>query len=162
MKHILTMKLSKRNKLLYFQNFISRTFLDSLSLEKKSRRQFIFLFTPVLVCQRVFPWWHAANPELYRTFPFLHFLGVRELSWNPESFTNLGRISLLRLLQRLANMFFFPGWHTILIHLQTFLSRLATTPGPPKKRNVKVYWKFERAKNTCDRCGKLLMLTDPY
>ena len=46
MKHILTMKLSKQNKLSYFHNFISRTFLDNLALEKKSRRQFIFLFTP--------------------------------------------------------------------------------------------------------------------
>ena len=34
MKHILTIKLSKRTKLLYFQNFISVTFLDNLLLEK--------------------------------------------------------------------------------------------------------------------------------
>ena len=34
MKHILTMKLSKRTKLLYLQNSISRAFLDNLSLEK--------------------------------------------------------------------------------------------------------------------------------
>ena len=34
MKHILTIKLSKRAKLSYFQNFISFTFLDNLSLEK--------------------------------------------------------------------------------------------------------------------------------
>ena len=46
MKHILTMKSSKRTKLSYFQNFISRTFLDNLSLEKKSCRQFTFLCTP--------------------------------------------------------------------------------------------------------------------
>ena len=57
MKHILTLKLSKRNKLLCFQNFISHTFLDNLSLDKKSRRQFLFLFTPGLhspVCKIVF------------------------------------------------------------------------------------------------------------
>ena len=47
MKHILSMKLSKRNKLLYYQNFISRTFLKTIChLKKKSGRQFIFLFTP--------------------------------------------------------------------------------------------------------------------
>ena len=34
MKTILKKKLSKRTKLPYFQNFISRTFLDSVSLEK--------------------------------------------------------------------------------------------------------------------------------
>ena len=33
-------------QLLCFQNFISRTFLDNLSLEKKSCRQFTFLCTP--------------------------------------------------------------------------------------------------------------------
>ena len=31
---------------MYFQNFVSRTFLDNLLLEKKSRRQFTFLCTP--------------------------------------------------------------------------------------------------------------------
>ena len=46
MKHILRMKFSKRIKLSYFQNFVSHTFLDNLSLEKKSRKQFTFLFTP--------------------------------------------------------------------------------------------------------------------
>ena len=38
--------LNASTKLLYFQNFISRTFLDNLSIEKKSRRQFTFLCTP--------------------------------------------------------------------------------------------------------------------
>ena len=46
MKHILTMKISKHTKLSYFQNFKSPTFLDNMLLEKKSRRQFIFLCTP--------------------------------------------------------------------------------------------------------------------
>ena len=46
MKHIFTVKLSKRTKPSYFPNFISQTFLDNFSLEKKSRRQFIFLCTP--------------------------------------------------------------------------------------------------------------------
>ena len=47
MKHILTMKSSKQIELLDFQIFMSRTFLDNLLLKKRSRRQFIFLFTPV-------------------------------------------------------------------------------------------------------------------
>ena len=45
-QHILIMKLSKRTQLWHFQHFIPRTFLDNLLLSKKSRRQFIFLFTP--------------------------------------------------------------------------------------------------------------------
>ena len=40
------MKLSKRTKLSYLQNFISRTFLDNFLPEKKSRRQFTFLCAP--------------------------------------------------------------------------------------------------------------------
>ena len=42
------MNKSKRTQMSYFQNFIPRTFLDNLSLKKKSRRQFIFLCTPAL------------------------------------------------------------------------------------------------------------------
>ena len=40
------MNKSKRTQLSHFQNFILRTFLDNLSLKKKSRRQFTFLCTP--------------------------------------------------------------------------------------------------------------------
>ena len=45
-QHVLIMKLSKRTQLSHFQHFIPRTFLDNSLLLKKSRRQFIFLFTP--------------------------------------------------------------------------------------------------------------------
>ena len=64
MKHILTMKLSKRTNLSYLQNFMSRTFLDNLSLLKKSHRQFTFLCTPGLPwCQSLVISQHLQSPE---------------------------------------------------------------------------------------------------
>ena len=51
MKHILIIKLSKRNKLLHFQNFILRTFLDNLSLEKNLVDS-LYFYSPLYVSHR--------------------------------------------------------------------------------------------------------------
>ena len=92
MKHILTMKSSKRTKLLHFQNFISRTFLDNLSLEKKSRRQFTFLCTPA----RDLPW--ANFQTIFKAFPLL----VRLQASKTEE--NMSRRSCLNLFQVLRRV----------------------------------------------------------
>ena len=65
MKQILPMKSSKHTKLSYFQNFISGTFLDNLSLDKKSRRQFILLFTPGKLNTSIVSWglWNYSSEQ---------------------------------------------------------------------------------------------------
>ena len=88
MKNILTIKLSKRTKLSYFQNFISHTFLDNLLLEKNIVDS-LYFYEPL-------PIFHPlSDTESKQMFSFFHYTRIfLERVWFPFHivyFSFLGR-----------------------------------------------------------------------
>ena len=97
------MNKSNRTQISHFQNFITRTFLDNLSLKKKSHRRFIFLCTPGQQFQHHKWCFWGHSTALYCILDLCSSIYFRTIKWTSVKFNSEAQYSLLHYCTQLCS-----------------------------------------------------------